>query len=148
MRFRPLAGYLLIVCLIVVYGYLSIRFFYVAPRLIPFIVGGVVGILMGLFLGRIAFQDVEPLLIVEGQMSGKESYNLFGSFPYRLAIATWLIFSSAVVFINPGSTVFVELVPIIDGLFHGGVLTYFLLFFVKAFLKERALNGRIFITVE
>ncbi len=102
---------------------------------------------MGLFLGRRAFQDVSSLLIIEGQLSGKASYNLFGAFPYRLVMVIWIIYSNVVVFISPGSRVFVDILPMIDGLFQGGMFAYFIYFAAKAFLKEQALHSPITITV-
>ena len=145
MRFRPLIGYLLIIGVILVYGVFSVQFFYKDPSLFPFIVGVIVGSLIGLFFGLRAFQAVDPLLVLESHMDGKESYNLFGPLPYRLVITIWIVYLNVGVFISPFSNVGI---PMVDGVFYGGIFSYFICFAVKAFSKERVLNGRIIITVE
>lgn len=145
MRFRPLIGYLLILGVIIVYGVFSVRFFYRETSLLLFVIGGMVGILIGLFLGLRAFQAVDPLLIIESHMNGKESYNLFGPLPYRLVITIWIVYLNVSVFMSPFSNVGI---PMVDGVFYGGIFSYFICFAVKAFSKERVLNGRIIITVD
>lgn len=125
-----------------------VRFVYEEANLPLIIIGCIVGILIGLFLGRTAFQAVDSLLEIDGQMSGKESYNLFGSRFYQWLIASWIVFLNVEVFFAMDQNILFGVLPIVAGLYYGGVLSYFILFAVKAFIKERILNNRIIITCE
>lgn len=150
MRFRPLIGYLLILCATIIVGLSLVYFFKDEELLAPYIAGFLAGGFVGHFVGCRAFLHVEAFLIPEGQINNKEAYELLGPRPHRWLIEVFIFYYmlNAIIPLAPEAKAFWFANAIFIGLLNGSVVIYYFHFAAKVFLRERILNSRIILTVE